>query len=114
MISKRRRFNILKRDKFRCQYCGRSAPNVELQVDHIEPVSRGGENENWNLITACRACNIGKSNHCIDKWWVMGKQSLLASGDASFRPFDEIADGERADYQSFREFCDRHYGPMAN
>lgn len=54
------RFIILKRDDFTCQYCGQSAPSVELEVDHIVPISRGGITLEQNLITACKECNIGK------------------------------------------------------
>jgi len=41
------------------QYCGNTPPIV-LQVDHIHPVSKGGENNIDNLITSCQPCNIGK------------------------------------------------------
>ena len=54
------RFQILARDNFTCQYCGRGAPDVMLEVDHKIPVSEGGTNESDNLITACAACNRGK------------------------------------------------------
>ena len=59
-ISSKIRFEVFKRDSFTCQYCGRSAPNVVLEVDHITPVNGGGGNEMANLITACHDCNRGK------------------------------------------------------
>jgi 5-methylcytosine-specific restriction endonuclease McrA len=52
------RFEILKRDGFRCRYCG--AKGVPLQVDHIKPVIQGGLTEPKNLTTACDECNGGK------------------------------------------------------
>lgn len=61
-IPKRMRFEVLKRDKFTCQYCGRQAPDVVLNIDHIKPVSKGGKNELTNLITSCFDCNSGKSD----------------------------------------------------
>lgn len=64
-ISKELRFKILHRDNFTCQYCGRKAPEVILHVDHIRPVSKGGDNRESNLITACYDCNMGKSDYCI-------------------------------------------------
>lgn len=54
------RFEVFKRDSFTCQYCGRMAPDVVLEVDHINPVSKGGDNEILNLITSCMECNRGK------------------------------------------------------
>ncbi len=56
------RYKILKRDRFTCQSCGARAPDVELEVDHKIPVSKGGTDDELNLITKCKDCNRGKSN----------------------------------------------------
>jgi len=58
------RFEILERDNFTCQYCGRNPKehNVVLHVDHIKPRSKGGEDTKGNLVTACEECNIGKGD----------------------------------------------------
>lgn len=56
------RFAVLRRDGFRCAYCGRGEPEgVRLHIDHIVPVARGGRNDLDNLVTACADCNLGKS-----------------------------------------------------
>ena len=60
-ISTRLRFAVLQRDDFRCQYCGARGAQSPLEVDHILAVSRGGTNHEDNLLTACWACNNGKS-----------------------------------------------------
>ena len=54
------RYDILKRDNFTCQYCGRKAPEVVLEIDHIIPVSKGGTDAPSNLKTVCRECNRQK------------------------------------------------------
>lgn len=59
-LSKRVRFEVFKRDKFTCQYCGAKAPDVVLHVDHIHPVADGGTNDVLNLVTSCAGCNGGK------------------------------------------------------
>ena len=59
-ITKKTRFEVFKRDNFTCQYCGKMAPDVILEIDHIIPVSEGGDNELPNLVTSCRDCNRGK------------------------------------------------------
>ena len=59
-LSKKMRFEVFKRDKFTCQYCGRTAPDVILEVDHIKPVAEGGTNDLINLVTSCKDCNRGK------------------------------------------------------
>ncbi|MFU3348324.1 HNH endonuclease [Pseudomonas aeruginosa] len=64
-IRKSVRFEVFKRDNFTCQYCGAKAPDVVLHVDHINPVSKGGDNEIINLVTACLPCNLGKSDRLL-------------------------------------------------
>jgi hypothetical protein len=61
-ISPKLRDDVLRRDNFTCRHCGRSAPNVELHIDHITPVSKGGETKLENLQTLCAECNFGKGN----------------------------------------------------
>lgn len=61
-LSYKVRFAVFSRDGFTCQYCGQRAPSVKLNVDHRMPRSRGGSDDMSNLITACFACNSGKSN----------------------------------------------------
>lgn len=60
-ISTRTRFEVFKRDGFKCLYCGRTPPNVLLHVDHIIPVCSGGDNSRDNLATSCDKCNLGKA-----------------------------------------------------
>ncbi len=56
------RYDILKRDNFRCQICGATQEDgVKLHVDHIKPISKGGKTEPSNLRTLCERCNFGKS-----------------------------------------------------
>ena len=55
------RFHVLLRDQYTCQYCGQSAPDVVLHIDHRTPLARGGGDEVDNLVTACATCNLGKS-----------------------------------------------------
>lgn len=64
-LPKSLRFEVLKRDKFACQYCGGKAPDVLLQVDHIHPESKGGKHDVLNLITSCQPCNSGKSDRLL-------------------------------------------------
>lgn len=61
-LSKKIRFEVFKRDEFRCGYCGKNPPQAILEVDHIDPKSKGGKDDINNLITACFDCNRGKKN----------------------------------------------------
>ncbi len=56
-------FRIFRRDGFTCQYCGRTpGDGAKLELDHIQPVSLGGNGADANLTTACWECNSSKSN----------------------------------------------------
>ena len=62
-ISDSTRFDIFKRDNYKCKICGQSPesnPNITLHLDHIVPVALGGTSEYDNLQTLCSECNLGK------------------------------------------------------
>lgn len=61
-VSKRTRFEVLKRDSHTCRYCGSKAPDVRLHVDHVNPVALGGTDTADNLVAACVDCNHGKAS----------------------------------------------------
>lgn len=63
MMTDSLRYDILKRDGFRCVLCGRTVNDgIKLHVDHIIPVSKGGKTVKENLRTLCEECNWGKSD----------------------------------------------------
>ena len=65
VISDKMRYQVLKRDHFKCCACGASPSkdaSVELHIDHIIPWSRGGETTLENLQTLCSRCNLGKGD----------------------------------------------------
>ena len=65
-LSKRLRYEILRRDNHACRYCGATAPDVKLTIDHVVPVALGGTDEASNLVTACADCNGGKTSSSPD------------------------------------------------
>jgi len=59
------RYNVLRRDRFKCVLCGASPandPQCQLHVDHTVAFSEGGETTLANLRTLCHYCNLGKGN----------------------------------------------------
>lgn len=72
MISRRLRFEVLRRDGHRYRYCGATPEQRELQVDHVIPTALGGEDKPENLVCACRRCNAGKSSIAPDAPIVQG------------------------------------------
>ncbi len=75
-ISKKLRFEVFKRDMFGCQYCGKKAPDVILEIDHIKPVSKGGDNALLNLTTSCFECNRGKGDRELSDDSEVNKQRM--------------------------------------
>ena len=73
-LSPKVRFEVFKRDSFKCQYCGKASPDVLLEVDHIKPVKEGGDNDITNLVTSCKECNIGKGARLLTDNSVLQKQ----------------------------------------
>jgi len=51
------RAEVLLRDSARCRRC---RTTINLEVDHIVPLSKGGKTEEANLQTLCRRCNRRK------------------------------------------------------
>lgn len=63
-ISSARRLAVFRRDGFLCRECGSDA---DLTIDHIHPVSRGGDNSLENLRVLCRCCNSKKRARVLEK-----------------------------------------------
>lgn len=65
--SLKRRFNLLKEANFKCKYCGRSPPEVQLELEHIFPKCKGGTDKKDNLAVSCRDCNRGKGTDVLNE-----------------------------------------------
>jgi 5-methylcytosine-specific restriction endonuclease McrA len=86
------RRNLMFRDAHQCQYCGKRPPMRELNIDHVVPRSRGGDDSWENLVTACRSCNLRKGWNTPEEAdmrlarrptrpkWTVTAQILLGSG----------------------------------
>lgn len=61
----RLRVSVFERDGYACRYCGSKTPPFHL--DHVYPVSKGGETTEDNLVTSCARCNVQKHNR-IGLW----------------------------------------------
>jgi len=73
------RRNLMFRDAHQCQYCGKRPPLRELNIDHVMPRSRGGDDSCENLVTACRVCNLRKG-------WKTPEEANMRLARRPFRP----------------------------
>ncbi len=96
-LSKRVRFEVFKRDGFKCQYCGAHPPNVVLECDHIIPVSEGGSDDMDNLVAACFSCNRGKSNISLTlvPRSLAEKADEISEREDQLRGYSEVMEGRR-------------------
>jgi 5-methylcytosine-specific restriction endonuclease McrA len=84
----------------KCAYCGRT--DVPLQIEHIEPRSRGGTNRVSNLTLACKRCNDGKANRPIAEF-LKRKPAVLARVLAEARtPLKDAAAINATRWELFR------------
>jgi len=96
-LSKKTRFDVFKRDGFKCQYCGAHPPEVTLEIDHIRPVALGGENEIDNLVAACFDCNRGKGAGDLNAvpQSLAEKAAMVAEQEAQLEGYQEILRAKR-------------------
>jgi 5-methylcytosine-specific restriction endonuclease McrA len=98
------RKNIFFRDKNRCQYCGGKFSTVDLNLDHVVPLSRGGKSTWDNVVCCCVRCNSRKGGllpneagmHLVKiparpRWHPFVKLSLTHSRYESWRNFLDVA-----------------------
>lgn len=115
-VTKRTRYEVLKRDNHTCRYCGASAPDATLTVDHVTPVALGGSDDPGNLVAACRNCNAGKSSTSPDAELVENVSQRAIEWAAAIAEYNQIQMADRkkrnAYVRRFEKAWDRwHYGP---
>ena len=102
-VSKRLRYEILRRDNHACRYCGGEAPDVKLTVDHVVPVALGGSDEASNLVAACADCNAGKTSTNPDAPIVDDVEQDALRWSRAMERAAQIQSQER---QRFQEYVD--------
>jgi hypothetical protein len=59
------RLQVFERDEFRCHYCRKQLTRFTATLDHLQPVSKGGDNSFDNLVTACLHCNSRRGSRPV-------------------------------------------------
>jgi hypothetical protein len=102
-VSKRLRFEILRRDNHTCYYCGRKPPEVEITIDHVLPQALGGADEASNLVAACRECNGGKTSIAPDSPLVARVDEDAIRWSAAIKAASEKASASHEAVSAYRE-----------
>jgi hypothetical protein len=108
-VSKRLRYEILRRDNHACRYCGATAPKAALTVDHVVPVTLGGSDEPANLVTACEPCNAGKSSASPDASLVAGVSAEALHWGQAVRDAAEVLLREYRHRHDLHDQFERHW-----
>lgn len=59
------RLKVFERDEYKCRYCSKQLTRFTATLDHVHPVSRGGDNSYDNLMTACLHCNSQRGSRPV-------------------------------------------------
>ena len=62
---KENRLKVFERDSYKCHYCRKQLTRFTATLDHIQPVSKGGDNSYENLVTACLHCNSRRGSRPV-------------------------------------------------
>lgn len=95
-VSKRLRYEILRRDNHACRYCGAAAPAAKLNVDHVIPQSLGGSDHPSNLVSSCADCNAGKTSS------MPGADLVVDVSQDAFRQAAELKRAAQPDKENVR------------
>lgn len=98
-VSKRTRFEVLRRDNHTCRYC--HATDTALTIDHVTPTALGGTDDPSNLVAACKDCNAGKSSSSPDAALVADvRQDAMRHAELVRQSYKILVErlGERDDY----------------
>lgn len=98
-VSKRTRYEVLKRDNFTCRYCRET--EGKIVVDHVIPVALGGTDDPDNLVAACHDCNAGKASTSPTEGTVEDVKNSDAKWADAIKRAAAIKAGEDAQFDEY-------------
>lgn len=113
-ISPSLRYQVLRRDGYKCRYCGISADETKLVVDHVYPDSLGGETKAENLASACVPCNGGKAATPPDAAFVAQVEKDTEKWAAAVREVAAKAETAREGQEHHQELFQKAWATYAD
>lgn len=99
------RNNVFERDKNQCQYCSRTYPREELNLDHVIPRHAGGRTTWENIVCSCVKCNTKKANRLPHE---AGMRLIRKPGRPKWRPVISLVLGTQH-REMWKDFLDLAY-----
>lgn len=65
-FTKEEKSSILKKSGSKCSHCGKKLSIDTMTVEHVVPISKGGTNNDVNLVALCDECNINKIDYVVN------------------------------------------------
>ena len=59
--------NVLKAQENKCFFCENDLTNYKA-IEHLTPVTKGGDNQNYNLVYSCKSCNSQKRQSTLEQF----------------------------------------------
>ncbi len=86
---------LLERHQHTCAYCGGLTKDPILEIEHLQPRSKGGSDRVGNLVIACRTCNEDKNNHLPASWQTQCAEKRDKLSQTRAKNMARILDGYR-------------------
>lgn len=67
-LTKHQRLQIYHAYNGKCAYCGCEIMYKDMQVDHVQPLCNGGEDQIRNMLPSCRSCNHRKGGSSVESF----------------------------------------------
>lgn len=65
-FSKKEKEKILSKTNHKCAHCGKVLDTNTMTIEHIYPVSKGGTNDEYNILALCEKCNMNKLDNLYE------------------------------------------------
>jgi len=67
-LRNRDKLYIYNRENKKCYFCDKDLKFKQITLDHYIPLSKGGVDEIYNIVTSCKTCNKYKGNSLLDNY----------------------------------------------
>lgn len=100
--------NLLFRDEFKCQWCGKDLTFNSITIDHVFPISKGGTNTWRNVVASCLKCNNEKGNKTGPEYEKESGKKLMCKPKTPTREIMYTGILNNSQYSSWKQYVRQH------